>query len=119
MSETYTVSAHPYCHPKVNVFCHAGIGSVMGEAFYFVKKPAPFVRVAYAPGKTKAINPFCATAQKKKTVSSRLCESGGYRLCFYNEKWYNGSNHISERKTIAVFIVMTDTHDAAIVPHND
>ena len=61
-----TVSAHPYCHPKVNVFCHAGIGSVMGEAFYFVKKPAPFVRVAYAPGKTKAINPFCATAQIKK-----------------------------------------------------
>jgi len=60
------VSAHPYCHPKVNVFCHAGIGSVMGEAFYFVKKPAPFVRVAYAPGKTKAINPFCATAQIKK-----------------------------------------------------
>ena len=62
----YAVSAHPYCHPKVNVFCHAGIGSVMGEAFYFVKKPAPFVRVAYAPGKTKAINPFCATAQIKK-----------------------------------------------------
>jgi hypothetical protein len=38
----------------------------MGEAFYFVKKPAPFVRVAYAPGKTKAINPFYATAQIKK-----------------------------------------------------
>ena len=63
---SFDVSAHPYCHPKVNVFCHAGIGSVMGEEFYFVKKPAPFVRVAYAPGKTKAINPFCATAQIKK-----------------------------------------------------
>ena len=66
VADTLYVSAHPYCHPKVNVFCHAGTDSVKSEAFYFVKTPVSFVRVAYAPGKTKAINPFCATAQIKK-----------------------------------------------------
>ena len=24
----HSVSAHPYCHPKVNAFCHAGTRSV-------------------------------------------------------------------------------------------
>lgn len=60
------VTAHAFCHPKVNVFCHAGTRSVKAEAAYFVK-------AADAPGKTKAINPSCAAAQEKmKTVSSRL-----------------------------------------------
>lgn len=57
------VSAHLSCHPKVNVFCHAGKGSVKAEALYFVRMLTYFVRAADAPGKTKAINPFCAIAQ--------------------------------------------------------
>ena len=59
------------------------------------------------------------SAESKKTVSSRSCEPGGCRLCFCNEKCYNGNKHISERKTIAVLIVMTCPHDTAIVPNND
>ena len=53
-------------HPKVNAFCHAGTRSVKVEAVYFVRTPTYFVRAADGPGKTKAINPFCATAQNQK-----------------------------------------------------
>lgn len=67
------VTAHAFCHPKVNVFCHAGTRSVKDETQHFVSTPTYFVRAADAPGKTKAINPTCAAAQEKmKTVSSRL-----------------------------------------------
>ena len=68
-----SVSAHLFCHPKVNVFCHAGTRSVKAEALHFVRTPTYFVKAADASGKTKAINPTCAAAQEKtKTVSSRL-----------------------------------------------
>ena len=58
-----TVTAHPFCHPKGNVFCHADTRFVKVEALYFVRTPTCFVRTADAPGKTKAINPSCASAQ--------------------------------------------------------
>ena len=61
-----SVSAHLICHPKVNVICHAGTRFVKVEAVYFVRTPTYFVRAADAPGKTKAINPFCAPAQNQK-----------------------------------------------------
>jgi hypothetical protein len=32
-------SAHLFCHPKVNVFCHAGTRSVKDEAQHFVRTP--------------------------------------------------------------------------------
>lgn len=35
------------------------------------------------------------SAKSKKTVSFRSCEPGGCRLCFCNEKCYNGNKHIS------------------------
>ena len=50
------VSAHQFCHPKVNVICHAGTRFVKVEAVYFVRTPTYFVRAADASGKTKAIN---------------------------------------------------------------
>ena len=71
--ELIIVTAHPYCHPKVNAFCHAGTRSVKMEALHFVRTPSYFVKAADASGKTKAITPTCAAAQKiMKTVSSRL-----------------------------------------------
>ena len=71
--ELHTVTAHPFCHPKVNAFCHAGTRSVKDEAQHFVRTLSYFVKAADASGKTKAINPTCAAAQEKmETVSSRL-----------------------------------------------
>ena len=34
-----SVSAHPFCHPKVSVICHAGTRFVKVEAVYFVRTP--------------------------------------------------------------------------------
>lgn len=34
-----TVSARPFCHPEGNIFCHAGTGSVKGQALCFVRMP--------------------------------------------------------------------------------
>ena len=51
-TQIHDVSVHPFCHPKVNVICHAGTRSVKVEAVYFVRTPTYFVRVADAPGKT-------------------------------------------------------------------
>ena len=66
IADMYDASTHLFCHPKVNVFCHAGTRSVKDEAQHFVRTPTYFVRAADGPGKTKAINPFCATAQNQK-----------------------------------------------------
>ena len=60
------VSAHLICQPKVNVICHAGTRFVKVWAVYFVGTLTYFVRAADAPGKTKAINAFCAPAQNQK-----------------------------------------------------
>ena len=67
------VTAHLFCHPKVNAFCHAGTRSVKMEALHLVRTLSYFVKAADASGKTKAITPTCAAAQEKmETVSSRL-----------------------------------------------
>ena len=63
-SECILSRRHRFCQDGGILFCQNATCSVM---------------VADAPGKTKAIN-------LKKTVSARLCEPGGCRLCFYKEK---------------------------------
>ena len=35
----YVASAHPFYHPKVNAFCHAGTRSVKMEALHFFRTP--------------------------------------------------------------------------------
>ena len=104
----------------MNVICHAGTRSVKVETVYFVRTPTYFARVADAPGKTKAINPFCATAQnQKRRYLPDYVNREDAVFAFTRESDIIEVITLQKGKTIAVLIVMTHPHDTAIVPHND
>jgi hypothetical protein len=48
--QAHIVSARPFCHPEGNIFCHAGTGSVKGQALCFVRTPTFLIVAADADG---------------------------------------------------------------------
>lgn len=114
-----SVIAHLFCHPEGNIFCHAGTGSVKGQALCFVRMPTFFVGAADAPGKTKAINPSCASARdhKRKRYLPGYMNRKDTVFAFMKKNDIIEITIPIERNTIAVLIVMTRTHDTAIVPN--
>lgn len=77
-----TVSARPFCHPEGNIFCHAGTGTV------FCQDAHLFCRGSRCSRENKSDKPILrvSAGSQTKTVSSRIYELEGYRLCFYEEK---------------------------------
>ena len=95
---------HTFCQGGDTVFCQ--------DAHLFCQ-------AADAPGKTKAINPSCVSAQdqKQKRYLSGYANRKDTVFAFMKKHDIIEILIPIERNTIAVLIVMTGTHDTAIVPN--